>query len=247
MTKLLEIYMSTIIVETKITWQFLSRCSSWYLFEFYYFIFLISFLKILPNYLKQIIHLFMDLFQGQDSMSDYPITFHYVSTDQMYDLEYYIYHLRAYGIVVRDVNLNAPAQSDATTQGPRHVTPSTAHPSPNVQQPSVQQPNFQQLSIQQPNFQQPIVQQPNLQQPSVQQPNVQQPSVHQPDSQQTNFQQPNAQQPNFQQSSAQQPHFQQHNVQQDDAKQPNVFNMTRNVVTWQEFWRKNLRLLTIDY
>ena len=98
--------------------------------------------------MKQIIHLFMDLFQGQDSMSDYPITFHYVSTDQMYDLEYYIYHLRAYGIVVRDVNLNAPAQSDATTQGPRHVTPSTAHPSPNVQQPSVQQPNFQQLIVQ---------------------------------------------------------------------------------------------------
>ena len=176
----------------------------------------------------------MDLFQGQDSMSDYPITFHYVSTDQMYDLEYYIYHLRAYGIVVRDVNLNPPAQSDATTQDARQVTPTTSHPPPNVQQ-----PNFQQPGVQQPNFQQPSVQHPNVQQPGVQQPNLQQPNFQQPSVQQPNFQKLNIQQPSVQQPDSQQHNFHQSDVQQYDSQKPNVFNMNRNVVTWQEFWRKN--------
>ena len=49
-------------------------------------------------------------FQGQESISDYPVTFHYVSTDQMYDLEFYTYHLRPYGIAMRDVDLNTPVQ-----------------------------------------------------------------------------------------------------------------------------------------
>ena len=49
--------------------------------------------------------------QGANWMSDYPITFHYVSTQQMYHLEYYIYHLRPYGIESSSQDLNKPAKS----------------------------------------------------------------------------------------------------------------------------------------
>ena len=36
--------------------------------------------------------------QGLESISDYPISFHYIQPDQMYMLEFYTYHLRPFGV-----------------------------------------------------------------------------------------------------------------------------------------------------
>ncbi|KAH9492928.1 Glycoprotein-N-acetylgalactosamine 3-beta-galactosyltransferase 1 [Bulinus truncatus] len=43
---------------------------------------------------------------GIDSMSNYPITFHYITGEKMYDLEYYLYHIRPYGILNLPLQLN---------------------------------------------------------------------------------------------------------------------------------------------
>ena len=42
-------------------------------------------------------------------MSDYAIGFHYVSPSIIYLLEYFIYHLRPYGIQFIEQDLNKPA------------------------------------------------------------------------------------------------------------------------------------------
>lgn len=44
--------------------------------------------------------------KGIESISDYAITFHYVSVEQLYNLEFYVYHLRPYGIINGLQNLN---------------------------------------------------------------------------------------------------------------------------------------------
>lgn len=44
--------------------------------------------------------------QGTESISDYAISFHYVPPQKMYALEFYIYHLRPYGIETGHQDLN---------------------------------------------------------------------------------------------------------------------------------------------
>ncbi|CAL1537637.1 unnamed protein product [Lymnaea stagnalis] len=46
---------------------------------------------------------------GAENMSDYAISFHYVSPSKMYDLEFFIYHLRPYGILNMPQKLNLAA------------------------------------------------------------------------------------------------------------------------------------------
>ena len=57
--------------------------------------------------------------QGEDSISDYSITFHYVPPKKMQALEFYIYHLGPYGIMHGLQNLNKPHGTTATARTPR--------------------------------------------------------------------------------------------------------------------------------
>ena len=41
-----------------------------------------------------------------DSVSDYAITFHFLGMQELYMLEFYIYHLRPYGILMGLQELN---------------------------------------------------------------------------------------------------------------------------------------------
>ena len=54
--------------------------------------------------------------QGVEWISDYPVSFHYVTPDEMYDMEYFVYHLSAYGIVngIQDLN-GHPVQPKLTS------------------------------------------------------------------------------------------------------------------------------------
>ncbi|XP_067648934.1 glycoprotein-N-acetylgalactosamine 3-beta-galactosyltransferase 1-like [Haliotis asinina] len=62
--------------------------------------------------------------KGIDSISDYAITFHYVPPQKMYDLEFYIYQLRPYGIVSGTQELNrrvkVKSQSQISPHGKRY-------------------------------------------------------------------------------------------------------------------------------
>lgn len=44
--------------------------------------------------------------KGLESISDYSVSFHYIKPESMYSLEFFVYHLRPYGIVVGNQDLN---------------------------------------------------------------------------------------------------------------------------------------------
>jgi len=56
--------------------------------------------------------------QGVESISDYAISFHYVSVEQLYNLDFYVYHLRPYGIVSGLQDLNQHEDKPANTPSP---------------------------------------------------------------------------------------------------------------------------------
>lgn len=49
---------------------------------------------------------FCCFFQGIENVSDYAISFHYMGPAKMYTMEYFVYHLRPYGIISRTQTLN---------------------------------------------------------------------------------------------------------------------------------------------
>lgn len=56
---------------------------------------------------------FVIVSQGIESISDYAITFHYVSVQLLYNLEFYLYHFRPYGIVSGLQDLNTDTKQNA--------------------------------------------------------------------------------------------------------------------------------------
>lgn len=64
--------------------------------------------------------------KGIASISDYAITFHYVDAELMYVFDFFLFHLRPYGIHNYPQNLNVP--NGSTTETPLNTLPTTTLP-----------------------------------------------------------------------------------------------------------------------
>lgn len=67
------------------------------------------------------------LFQGADGCSGNTISFHYVSPNEMYVLDFLIYHLRPYGIIANSQPLPEKLQFDGISNELNNESNSSTH------------------------------------------------------------------------------------------------------------------------
>ena len=93
-----------------------------------------KFINKIKNIIMHIIIITHTLFQNADSISDYPVSFHYITGNRMVEFDHFIYRVHVYGIVggLQSVNPTVASSSEPTktavspssklkrTEGPRN-------------------------------------------------------------------------------------------------------------------------------